>query len=55
MGEDSHLSEKLTRLSLSIHMTKLFLKAKGRGEHPKELTMHYKVSTAMSSIFQFIT
>ena len=55
MGEDSHSCEKGTRLSFSLHMTKLFLKAKGRGEHPEELTMHYKVSTARSSIFQLIT
>ena len=31
MGEDSHSCEKGTRLSLSLHTTKLFLKAKGKG------------------------
>lgn len=31
MGEDSHSCETGTRLSLSLHMTKLFLKAKGKG------------------------
>ena len=52
MGEKSQSCEKDLRLSLSLHMTKIFLKGEGRGEHPNEFIMHYKVGTAMSSTFQ---
>lgn len=52
MGENSQSCEKDIRLSLSLYMTKLSLKGEGKGEHPKEFIMHYKVRTAMTSTFQ---
>lgn len=42
MGENSQSCEKDLRFSLSLHMTKLFLKGEGKREHTKEFIMHYK-------------